>query len=251
MVRPRTYKTEAVVLRQMPFGEADRILTLYTPGMGKLHSIAKGVRRTRSRLGGNLELLNCVQVALSLGRSLDVITEVEVIHSFRGFRDDLHSLSRALYVSELVDRFTVEKLANYAIYQLLFETLMRLGQVGQVDLILRYFELHLLEYSGYKPELYWCVECRARLEQGDHYFSTAEGGILGPECRVNSKELLTPISLNGVKVLRFLQDEMDYGRAEGLSLPSELSAEIERLLRSCITFHIDTELRTIEFMKSI
>ena len=143
MARPRTYKTEAVALRQIPLGEADRILTIYTPDMGKLRVVAKGIRRTKSRLGGHLELLNCVSVSLSQGRNLDVITEAQVIQSFRGFRDDLRLLSRALYVAELVDRFSDERSPNYEVYRLLLEVLSWLEHAGQSDLLLRHFEMVL------------------------------------------------------------------------------------------------------------
>ena len=251
MARPRTYKTEAVALRQMPIGEADRILTLYTPDMGKLRVIAKGIRRTKSRLGGHLELLNCVSVSLSQGRNLDVVTEAEVIQSFRGFRDDLQSLSKALYVAELVDRFSIEHSPNYEIYQILLGVLARLEKVGQSDLLLRHFEIHLMELSGYRPELRSCVECRSRLEPGDHYFSSAVGGVLCPNCRVKSDDPMIPISLNGMKVLRFLQRDADYSDAAGLNVSPKLFAEIERLLQSYIRFLVERDLKSVEFMNLV
>ncbi len=251
MVRPRTYKTEAVALRQIPLGEADRILTIYTPDMGKLRVVAKGIRRTKSRLGGHLELLNCVSVSLSQGRNLDVITEAQVIQSFRGFRDDLRLLSRALYVAELVDRFSDERSPNYEVYLLLLEVLSWLEQAGQSDLLLRHFELHLLEYSGYRPELRACVECRVMLEPGDHYFSSAVGGVLCPDCRVKSDDALILISLNAMKVLRFLQRDADCTGAAELKVSSRLQAEIERLLHAYVRFLVERELKSAEFMSLV
>ena len=251
MTRPRTYKTEAVTLRQMSLGEADRILTIYTPDMGKLRVVAKGIRRTKSRLGGHLELLNCVSVSLSQGRNLDVITEAQIIQSFRGFRDDLRLLSRALYVAELVDRFMVDRLPNYEVYLLLLNVLAWLEQAGQSDLLLRHFEMHLLGYSGYKPELRACVECRSTLEPGDHYFSSVVGGVLCPDCRVKSDDALILISLNAMKVLRFLQQDADYTGASELKVSSKLHTEIERLLHAYIRFLVERELKSVEFMSLV
>lgn len=251
MPRPRNYKTEAVVLRQMSLGEADRILTLYTPDMGKLRTVAKGIRRAKSRLSGHLELLNCVSISLSQGRNLDVITEVQAIQSFRGFRDDLQLLSRALYVAELVDRFSIERSPNYEVYRLLLETLTWLEQAGQSDLLLRHFEMRLLEYSGYKPELHACVECRSKLEPGDHYFSSAVGGVLCPACRVKSDDAMIPVTLNAMKVLRFLQRDADYAGASKLNVPSKLQAEIERLLHAYVRFLVERELKSAEFMSLV
>ena len=163
MSRPRVYKTEAVVLKQMPLAEADRILTLFTPDVGKVRAVAKGVRRIKSRFGGHLELMNRVSVSIAYGRNLDNINEAQVIDSFRAFRDDLERLSHSFYIAELVDVFSTENLASYEVYQLLLDTLDWLGRTSQTELLLRYFELRLVEFSGYRPEIYSCVQCRSVL----------------------------------------------------------------------------------------
>ena len=118
MSRLRVYRTEGVVIRQMPLGEADRILTLCSPDMGKVRAVAKGVRRTRSRLGGHLELLNRASVSVAIGRNLDTISEASAISTFSGIRTDLRRISRAMYVAELVDCFSMEGNGNQAIYHL-------------------------------------------------------------------------------------------------------------------------------------
>src|SRR6516162_1991606 len=96
MRSPRVYTTEAVVLRRTDFGEADRILTLFTPHKGKLRAIAKGVRRTTSRLAGHLE---------PFGRALDIVTQAEAIERLDHLNDDLWHATAAWYCAELVDRF--------------------------------------------------------------------------------------------------------------------------------------------------
>ena len=251
MSRPRTYKTEGVVLKQTPFGEADRILTFFTQDMGKVRAVAKGVRRTKSKLGGHLELLNCVAVSLSYGRNLDVVTEAQVVQSFRGFREDLRLLARALYMAELVDGFTVELSSNYPAYRLLLGALSWLDRSDQPDLLLRHFELHLVEHSGFRPELHRCVECLSGLEPGDHFFSSARGGVLCPQCRVASGEAMIPISLNAMKVLRYILREEDYAKVAGLNVSAKLIGEIERLLRTYIRFLAEREFKSAEFMNLV
>ena len=248
MTRPRIYKTEAVVLRQIPLGEADRILTLYTPDMGKVRAVAKGVRRPKSRLGGHLELLNHVSVSLSHGRNLDVVSEVQVIQSFKGLREDLQRVSRAIYVAELVDGFSAEQSSNYALYQLLLGALAWLERSGHSDLTLRSFEMRLLDESGYRPELYRCVDCRRTLEPGDHLFSCTNGGVQCPACRVTSSEAMTPLSLNAMKVLRFLQREGENARVARLKVSPRALSEIERLLRTYIRYLMERELKSAEFL---
>ena len=251
MTGPRIYKTEAVVLKQTPLGEADRILTLYTPDAGKVRAVAKGVRRTKSKFGGHLELLNKVSVSISYGRNLDTVNEAVVVQSFRGFRDDLERLSHGLYIGELVYVFSVEQSPNVAVYELLLDTLRWLEDTKHLGLLLRHFEIHLLDYSGYRPEIIRCVECRAELEPGDHLFNSTLGGTVCPNCRAASDDVLIPISLNAMKVLRFLQRERDYAKVESLKVSDTLSHELERLLRAYIRYIMERELKSAEFMNLV
>ena len=251
MAHPRTYKTEAVVLKQTPLGEADRILTLFTPDVGKVRAVARGVRRPKSKLSGHLELLNQAKVSLSYGRSLDAINEAQSIRSFRGFRDDLQRISKAIYMAELVDGFTIDNSANYELYLLLVNSLSWLESTDNTDLLLRYFELHLLEVSGYRPELVNCVECSTRLEPGDHLFLGSSGGMLCPECRLTSEESLIPVSLNAMKVLRFLQRETSFANVNEFNAPPHILAVLERLNRVYIRYLVERDLKSAEFMNLV
>ena len=98
MPRPRTYNTEGVVLKHMRLGEADRIITLYTPDRGKVRAVVKGARRAKSRKGGFLQPLTHVHVSIAEGRSLDQVVEAETVASFRGVREDLGLVSTGLYL---------------------------------------------------------------------------------------------------------------------------------------------------------
>lgn len=251
MTRPRNYKTEAVVLRHIPLGEADRILTLYTPDMGKVRAVAKGVRRVKSRLGGHLELLNRVSVALYEGKSLDVVTEAQVVQNFRAIREDLEPLSRAMYVAELVDGFTSERSPSQAIYTLLVDGLAELEKAAPHDLLMRYFEMRVLEYAGYRPELIQCVACRSTLEPRSHLFSCGDGGVLCPACRVTSSEAMLPVSVGAMKVLRYLQREDRYANVSGLKISGGLLAEARRLLGANIRFLLERDLRSAEFISRL
>jgi DNA repair protein RecO (recombination protein O) len=247
MARPRTYKTHGVVLRYTPLMEADRIVTLYTPDVGKLRAVARGVRRTRSRLGGHLEPLTHVSVSLAEGRGLDTITGVDTIRSFRPIKEDLHLVSKAVYLAELVDSFSVEQSPNEAAFELLISALGGLQTAENPAYLMRYFEARLLLGSGFGPELRQCVECRATLEPGDHVFSCSKGGILCPQCRVLSGDALVSLSLNAVKVLRFFQRQ-SYARAAKLTLAPALLEELERLLATYIRHVLERVPNSTEFM---
>ena len=250
MARPRIYKTQGVVLKQMPLGEADRILTFLTPDTGKLRAVARGVRRTKSRMGGHLEPLTQVSLSVALGRGLDTVSEAETIHSFRGLKEDLKSVSRAVYLAELVDGFSVEQSPNPVMYRLLLEALGRLRDAESPSALVRYFEVQILKISGFGPELHLCVDCRSVVEPGDHVFSCARGGVLCPQCRTQSREALLPISINAMKVMRYFQRE-GYEEAAGLHVPDGVQSELERLLIAYVRYVLERDLKSTDFMNLV
>src|SRR4051812_7202854 len=125
-MRVHVYKTEAVVLDRRDFGEADRLLTLYTPGLGKVRAIAKGARRTTSRLSGHIELFTHTQLFLAAGRNLDIVTQSQLIHSHERLREDLWRAALGFHVLELVNHFSEERLENPSVWYALLEVLGRL-----------------------------------------------------------------------------------------------------------------------------
>ena len=251
MPRFRTYSTEAIVVRQTSLGETDRVLTLFTPQLGKLGAVAKGVRRPGSRMGGHLELLNLVRVSLAQGRTLDVITDAHAVQIFSGLRGQLHSISRAMYAAELVDRFSIDRSPNLPVYRLLLEALTLLDAGLEAPVLLRHFELMLLEHSGYRPELFWCVECRAELQPSGHAFSNTLGGVLCPDCRTGAGDPLTQVSLEGMKVLRYLQRAPELGTSARLRAPAGVAVELERLCHLYVRHILDRELKSAAFVNTV
>ena len=250
MNRPKLYKTEAIVLKQTRLGEADRILTLYTPEMGKLRVVAKGVRRPTSKLGGHVEPLNHVLLSASRGRNLDTASQGQTLHSFRSLREDLRCLSWAFYMADLVDNFTPEESSNYHLFNLLLRALGWLNETSHTELLLRFFEMRLLEYVGYQPELYWCVECRRHLDPGEYAFSCSLGGVLCSSCDTRMGGALVSVSLNTMKVLHLLQRE-EYPTAAPLHISEPLLRSVERLLSVYIRHLLEREVRSASFVRVV
>jgi DNA repair protein RecO (recombination protein O) len=246
MARPRVYKTEAIVLKRTNLGEADSIITLFTPNLGKIRAVAKGVRRPKSKLGGHLDLLTQSSLLLAQGQNLDVITQSQTIENFLPLRSDLWRMSCAIYLVELVDRFIAEQVENYPVYRLLQTALLRLCEVQSNELVLRHFELHLLSYLGYQPELYQCLNCRAPLALGRNLFSVSGGGMVCPNC-AKKEQLVRPISVDAIKVMRFLLKN-DLGSASRLKTSAELSHELEQLMRQYIRYLLEQEVKSVEFL---
>ncbi len=244
--RQRLYRTEAVILRRQPFGEADRLLTLYTPGMGKIRALAKGVRKPTSRKAGHVELFTHSTLLIAKGKSLDLITQADTVNAFLPLRVDLERASHAYYLAELVDRFTEEGDENRRLFDLLLSALFWLGEAEDIGLVLRYFDLRLLDYVGYRPELFRCVLCAQPLKQGAALFAPAEGGVLCPSCGQGERNC-QEVSLQALATLRYLQNN-DYGLCRRLIIDRRSHLELEGLLRSYISHLLERGLHSVGFM---
>ena len=233
MPKPRNYQTEAIIIKKTKLGEADSILTLYTPHLGKIQGFARSLRKPKSKLAGHLELLTHSLVSLARGRNLDTITGSQTINSFLPLKSDLQLTSYGLYATELVDQFTAEHIENYPLFQLLLEAFHRLYRGDDNELALRHFELHLLNQVGYRPQLHHCVSCRQLLQPISNSFCSSAGGMLCPSCSL-SHPLTRSISVNALKVLRLLQSS-DYNTVVKLKMNRELSQQLEAVMRDYLS----------------
>jgi DNA repair protein RecO (recombination protein O) len=247
--RSRVYKTEVVVLRQRPLGEADRILTLFSADLGKFDAVAKGIRKPGSRKAGHLEPLTHSRLMLARGKNLDIITQSEAIDTYRPLRDDLRRLSCGMYAAELVDRFTADQAESYPVFRLLVETLGRLAERQDVDTVLRYFEINLLAQSGYQPQLWQCVMCQGALQPVENWFSPAAGGAVCPTCTPAGSGL-PRVTVNALKVMRLMLSG-SFEQAARLRLSHDLSVEIEGHLRSYVRAYIERDLNSLRFLNGV
>jgi DNA repair protein RecO (recombination protein O) len=250
MPDPRDYKTEAIIIKKTKLGEADSILTFFTPRLGKIQGFAKSLRKPKSKMAGHLELLTHSTVSFSRGRNLDTITGAQTINAFLPLKNDLWLTSCGLYVAELVNQFTAEHQENSALFELTLETLQRLCQDNNKELTLRYFELHLLESAGYRPQLRECVACHQALEPAVNYFSAAAGGMLCPACSPASQSFSYAVSVNAQKVLRLLQGE-DLTAAECLKVDAELARELESVLSGYLKHLLEREVRSAVWLETL
>lgn len=250
MTTPRNYQTDAIVIKKTKLGEADTILTFYTPDRGKIQGFAKSLRKTKSKMAGHLELITHSRVTFARGRSLDTITGSQTIDSFVPLKNDYKLMSYALYIIELVNQFTPEHYEDYNLFRLLLETLKNLCRTDDIETLLRFFEIHLLSEVGYRPQLHHCVNCRKELEPVMNTFSPASGGVLCPECGYKSASVLFSLSVNALKVLRFFQSN-DYDTASRLKVPPGLSIELEKVLRGYIRYLLEKDLRSVAWLDSL
>ena len=202
----RSYKTEAVVLRSFRFGEADRVLHVYTLARGRVGAVAKGVRKTRSRFGARLEPLSHVELMLHQGSGeLQTVTGVELVRSHHATREHSYRLGVGLIGAEAMLRLFTEQEGNARAFQALVRFLDLLDEAAPLDRrpafdpLALSFQLKLLWLSGYLPHLTSCAECGEREEQLVGYSAKAGGAV----CRscADGALALSPAGITGIEAL--------------------------------------------------
>lgn len=249
MSRERLYRSEAIVLRRQDFGEADRLLTLFTPGLGKIRVIAKGARKPRSRKAGHIESFMRTKMLFARGRNLDLVTQAELVEPYRPLREDLVRVTYASHAVELLDRFTAENDAHPELYHLLAEALGWLAETRDLLLTTRYYELRLLSLTGFQPQLFQCVGCGRVVEPQDQYFSTELGGVLCPDC-LPADPRRQPISLGALKTLRYLQTR-PYSAVGALRVRRSLHDELETVMHNYLQHQLERRLQSADFLKRL
>jgi DNA repair protein RecO (recombination protein O) len=247
---PRRYTTDAIVLSRFDLGEADRVMTLITPGIGKLKAIAKGIRRPTSRIGGSLEPFAELQVALARGRTFDVVTQVSVGHAWLNLRDDLESAATAWYLAELADRSLEERHAAEPLYALLRRAYELLDAGMAPGRVARWYEMHLLDELGVRPEVDRCVECDRVLEaEGRFRWVPPLGGVLCDRCPGPPHDR-AGLSLEALKLLKAYQ-RLDVGALATLRLQPVIERETEAALREFTRQALERDARSLAFLDEI
>lgn len=238
------YRDQGVVLRTWKLGEADRIVVLATAGHGKVRAVAKGVRKTKSRLGGRLEPLTNVNLLMYEGRELDIVSQVETIDHFRAIREDLERMTDAMALLEVVDQVAQEREANPRLYQMLVGALRSLAEI-RAPLLVPAFFWKLLSLEGAHPLLGQCATCGWSGEEVDLVaFDLAEGGALCRSCRRG-----LPMSADALALIRrILEGGLTGALAEA---PGPAVSEVTALATWSMEQHLERRLRTVRLHNGV
>jgi DNA repair protein RecO (recombination protein O) len=233
---PGLYKDEGVVLKTIPLGEADRIVTLFTRQNGRVRAVAKGIRKTKSRFGGRLEPYTRAALIVYRGRNLDTITSADILTSFKNLRSDLSRLTAASALAELVEKITPEREDAFDVYALLLAGLGTL-ESGCADTVVPAFLVKVLSTSGYHPQLRACAGCG----RGGplRAFSSGIGGAVCDACGGQDRDAFGLSSERIGLLSRLLASDF------GLPAPESDSAEVTRALRRYAEYHLERPLRSL------
>jgi len=245
-VAGRAYKTEAVVLRSLRFGEADRVLHLYTLERGRVGAVAKGIRKTTSRFGGRLEPLSHVEALFHQGSGeLHTVTGVDLIQPHSNAREDPYRLGVGLVGCESMLRLFPEQEANPRAFEALTRFLDLLDDLpslaprrAALEPLGLSFQLKLLWLSGYLPHVGSCAECGS--DEAPAGFSPKAGGVVCRSCATGALAL-SPEGIRGIEGLL----RRPLAEAGGAGLGERAAREVLAVISSSYEYHGGFRLRTL------
>jgi DNA repair protein RecO (recombination protein O) len=240
---PGLYRDEGVVLRAIKLGEADRIVTIFMQGHGKIRAVAKGIRKTTSKFGARLEPMSRVALQCYKGRDLDIVTQAESLDSNRALREEYALLTRSVPMLEAVDQVAQDREPNPAMYRMLTGALRTLAATRN-PLVTPAFFWKLLSLEGFHPLLDGCARCgepdgEASTDHELIAFDLDEGGTV---CRSCARGGGRPLSPDGLALLRrVLGGGLNGALAEA---PGAAAHEVEHLGVRALEHHVERRLRS-------
>ena len=197
-----SYKTEAIIINRLNLGESDRILTLFSPSKGKIRAIAKGSRRTKSKFSGHTELFTLCDFIISTGKSLDIITDSDLVSNFLALNPDMESVKTAYFMAEVISKLLPDDQPNQEVYDLFLWCLRNLG-TSETNLIRLIFVSRMLKIFGIYPELGKCIKCEVKPSEEVVYFSKMAGGIIDKSCSLHFEDAIR-VNKDVIKLWRYL-----------------------------------------------
>lgn len=199
----QTYKATGIILKGMPFGEADRLLTILSPEKGLIKAIAPDARRPKSMLRGRCELFVVNEFLINKGRSLDKISQAETIETYSKLSRNVATLAASQYLAELVLCLAFENEPQAELFSLFNEHLHRLEKITPTESLhahLAQAVFHLLALAGYAPQVHYCCLTQTALvaDYGDSQwrisFNTELGGLIASNTEMQTQNPLKLIS---------------------------------------------------------
>jgi DNA repair protein RecO (recombination protein O) len=240
------YRDDAVVLRVQKLGEADRIVTLLTRRHGRVRAVAKGVRRTKSRIGGRLEPFSHVDLQLFEGRSLDGVSQVEILAPFgKHIMGDYGRYTAASAILETAERLTAEEREPALRLYLLTVGALRsiAGGDHAAPLVLDAYLLRSMASAGWAPALLECAVCGRR---GAHpAFSVQAGGCVCADCRPAGSASPSSAALELMAALV----AGDWTHAD--ATPGTVRREASGLVAAHLQWHLERGLRSLAFVDRV
>lgn len=249
------FKTNAIVIRSLNYGESDKIVTFFTKDYGKLKGIAKGARRSRKRFQNALGLFSHLRLLFfdREGMGLVRVESGDILQSFPKIREDLKKIYFGNYYLELVNEMAGERESNPDAFDLLLSFLLGLETSGAKEEGLRMFEIRMLSLFGYRPHMIRCGLCKKGWEELREvpllFFSLGKGTLVCGRCS-KMEEDLVPLSLGTARLIDQIS-QMDLATLHRLKFTPQALSESRGLLQKFITHQLGKELKSLKALRAI
>lgn len=236
------------MLKSQRWGEADRIVTLYTEKLGKIRGIACGARRLKSRLGGSLEPFGFIDLTVfeKSPESLARISQVDIIKSFGKIREDLTVMTAAARMVNMIKAITPDRDPHSTIFNTLVGGLQSLEDESDPELCSLLFQVHVLGQTGFRPQTDHCSGCNSDIDLARAQFSPRSGGLVCSSCREKIFDRCFPMSPGS---LAFIQQarRLPFPTVTRLRAAGQIRREVADVIDSYVQYVIGKPLPTISW----
>lgn len=240
------HRTQGIIIKAFDYKEADQVVTLFAPDMGKVRAVAKGVKKTKSSLRAMVQPFCRSELQLASSGEMYLLTQGRIMDFYGGIREDIHKTLQAVYLVELLDKSTPDRDPNRALFDLTAKTLRHIDENETAPLILRFFEIKLLSLLGYSPQLKHCSSCGEKAALT--YFSPSTGGGICEKCAGHGEACKTmPAALAALNTLQ----QNDLSILSRLKLPVPVMNEMETILEKYLEYYLERRFRTKELIKDM
>ena len=245
------------MIKKEPWREFDRLYTLYTLEAGKIQALAKGSRRSLSRMAAHLEPFLITDVMIARGRQIDRLAGSDEVINYKNLDQSIEKVALLSYCLEILDKLTSYGQADKKIFNLV-KDLLEVADENHLSyertlLLSRIFVLKLMTYLGYEPEVHECLECKRKVGEEGLYFNSARGGIVCSECVQNSgNQVLGQMAVTApvLRALRNCHETSFRGFLEIYIMP-ETVKPLEILIDDFLKYHLDGDIRSEKYFYQV
>lgn len=240
-------KCEGIVIRTNNYGEANKVVTIYTREAGKIGVMARGAKKPSSRLASLTQPFTYGQFLVQKGSGMGTLQQGDVISSMRSIREDIFMTAYASYIVELTDKATENQKANPFLFELLYQTLSFMNEGYDLDILTYIYELKIMNVLGLFPCLDQCSVCGAK--DGEFGFSIREGGFICHRC-FEKDPYHFKLTYGAVKLLRLFY-YIDMKRLGTISVKEETKKQLKQVIDSYYEEYSGLYLKSKRFLNQI
>ncbi|MEX3623765.1 DNA repair protein RecO [Viridibacillus arvi] len=242
-------KVQGIVIRTTPYGEINKVVTLFTKEMGKISVMAHGAKKTKGKLAGVTQLFTNGNYLVSHGRieGMGTMKQGETLVRYKTLQQDIMRTTYASAIVELVDYLTVDREPNPSMFELIEQALQCIEHGHDPQMICSIVEAKLLSVAGIQPNLDGCSCCKNR--QGSFAFSVTEGGFICHRCFEKDRHRI-PVSLSTIRIFCLIY-HLDLNRLEKVNVHKSTKIEISTILTNLYSDYAGIYLKSKGFSREL